>query len=337
MQLSLVLRGRAFNAAVATVVTLLVWSWAYDATRTRGDATGKVIVRAPEGAQIHVEPAAATSVVVRFTGTQGSVRAAQQAIGAGIELTAGSGGVPAVPGEHTLEIARLIAQSPQIERLGISIDSASPPQLRIRVSELATVTARVETDLSDAQVAGDIAVEPQDVSVTIPKEALAAMPELRPVAMVEVSALERGRRHSVDADVSLPRVPARWADAVRISPARVRVAFALRSNVRTATLASVPVQVAAPPAQLARFDIAPAAGFDALRQVSVSGPAEAIAALEDGSARVAAVISLGGEDFAPGTVSRRIGAWIAPPGVTVLRVGDVPASAAEVSVRISPR
>jgi hypothetical protein len=329
------LQGRTFNALVATIVTLLVWSWAYDATRASGDATGKVLVKAPEASALYVEPSAAAPVSVQFSGPRSAIRAAQQVIGAGIELTAGSAGVPAEPGEHTLDVAAALALRPELQ--AVRIDATSPAQIRIRVLELATVTARVASDLADPPVVGQVSIEPEDVSITIPKEALSALPELRPMAVVDTAALERGRRHSVDADVTLWRIPARWADAVRVSPARVRVAFTLRSNVRTATLASVPVQVAAPPAQLSASDAAPASGSETLRQVVVSGPAEAITAIEEGTARVVAVVSLGSDDFAPGTTSRRVAAWIAPPGVTVLRVGEVPAAAVEVSVKVSPR
>ena len=329
------LQGRTFNVLVATIVTLLIWSWAYDATRSTGDATGKVTVRAPAASALHVEPSAATSVSVQFSGPRSAIRAAQQVIGAGIELTAGSAGVPSEPGDHVLDLASVLSLRPELQ--AVRVDATSPAQIRMRVLELATVTARVTTDLADSQVVGQVSIEPEDVSITIPKEALSALPELRPMAVVDTATLERGRRHSVDADVTLWRIPARWADAVRISPARVRVAFTLRSNVRTATLASVPVQVAAPPAQLAAFDTTPAPGSESLRQVVVSGPAEAITALEDGSARVVAVVSLGSDDFVPGTMSRRVAAWISPPGVTVLRVGEAPASAVEVSVKVSPR
>ena len=337
MRISDFLKGRTFNVAVATIVTLLIWSWAYDATRSSGDATGKIVVRAPVASALHIEPAAATTVSVKFSGPRSAIRTAQQVIGAGIELTAGSGEVPATPGEHTLDLPRILALRPELQGLAISVDATSPAQVRFRVLELATVTARVTTDLADTQVVGQVSIEPEDVAITLPKDALSALPELRPIAVVDAAALERGRRHSVDADVTLWRIPARWADAVRISPSRVRVAFTLRSNVRTATLASVPVQVAAPPAQLAAFDAAPAQGSETLRQVVVSGPTEAITAIEDGSARVVAVVSLGSDDFAPGTMSRRVAAWISPPGVTVLRVGEVPASAVEVSVRVAPR
>lgn len=335
MRIADFLQGRMFNALVATVVTLLIWSWAYDATRSSGDATGKLSVRAPAASALFVEPATAMNVTVQFSGPRSAIRAAQQVIGAGVELTAGSAGVPSDPGEHTLDLAAILALRPELQ--AVRVDATSPATIRIRVFELATVTARVATDLADSQVVGQVSIEPEDVSITIPKDALSALPELRPLAVVDTAALERGRRHSVDADVTLWRIPARWADAVRVSPARVRVAFTLRSNVRTATLASVPVQVAAPQAQLATFDAAPASGSEALRQVVVSGPVEAITAIEDGSARVVAVVSLGSDDFVAGTMSRRVAAWIAPPGVTVLRVGEVPASAVDVSVKVSPR
>lgn len=335
MRIADLLQGRMFNALVATVVTLLIWSWAYDATRSSGDATGKMSVRAPAASALFVEPSAATNVTVQLSGPRSAIRAAQQVIGAGVELTAGSAGVPSDPGEHTLDLAAILALRPELQ--AVRVDATSPATIRIRVFELATVAARVATDLADSQVVGQVSIEPEDVSITLPKDALSALPELRPLAVVDTAALERGRRHSVDADVTLWRIPARWAEAVRISPARVRVAFTLRSNVRTATLASVPVQVAAPPAQLAAFDAAPASGSETLRQVVVSGPAEAITAIEDGSARVVAVVSLGSDDFAAGTMSRRVAAWIAPPGVTVLRVGEVPASAVEVSVKVAPR
>lgn len=335
MRITDFLQGRTFNIMVATIVTLLIWSWAYDATRASGDATGKVAAKAPAASALYVEPSAAVSVSVQFSGPRSAIRAAQQVIGAGIELTAGSAGVPAEPGEHVLDLAKLLSLRPELQ--AVRVDATSPAQIRIRVLELATVTARVATDLADSQVVGQVSIEPEDVSITIPKDALSALPELRPMAVVDTAALERGRRHSVDADVTLWRIPARWADAVRISPARVRVAFTLRSNVRSVTLASVPVQVAAPPAQLASFDAAPASGSETLRQVVVSGPAEAITAIEDGSARVVAVVSLGSDDFAPGTTSRRVAAWISPPGVTVLRVGEVPAAAVEVSLKVAPR
>jgi hypothetical protein len=337
MRVAELLKGRFFNVTVTTLVTLLIWNWAYDATRASGDATGKVVVRAPADAALFVEPVASTTVAVKFSGPRSAIRAAQQVIGAGIELTAGVGEVPSDPGEHVIDLPRILALRPELQRLAVSVDATSPAQLRIRVLELTTVTARVNSDLAESQVVGQVSIDPESVSVTLPKEALSALPELRPLAVVDAAPLERGRRHSVDADVTLWRVPARWADAVRISPSKVRVAFTLRSNVRSATLSAVPVQVAAPPAQLAAFDAVPSPGSETLRQVAVSGPAEAITALEEGSARVVAVVSLGSDDFSPGTVSRRVAAWVAPPGVTVLRVGEVPAAAVEVSVKVSPR
>lgn len=337
MRVAELLRGRFFNITVTTIVTALIWNWAYDATRASGDATGKVVVRAAADAALFVEPTASTTVSVKFSGPRSAIRAAQQFIGAGIELTAGVGEVPSDPGEHVIDLPRMLALRPELQRLAISVDATSPALLRIRVLELTTVTARVNSDLAESQVVGQVSIDPENVSVTLPKEALSALPELRPLAVVDAAALERGRRHSVDADVTLWRVPARWADAVKISPSKVRVAFTLRSNVRSATLSAVPVQVAAPPAQLSAFDVVPVPGSETLRQVAVSGPAEAITALEEGSARVVAVVSLGGDDFSPGTVSRRVAAWVAPPGVTVLRVGEVPAAAIEVSVKISPR
>ncbi|MSR18001.1 MAG: YbbR-like domain-containing protein [Phycisphaerales bacterium] len=327
-------RGNAFNIVVATLVTVVLWTFAAEKTRTQAQSSGQVVVQVPAGSLLYVDPPDPFPVNVKLTGSHQSIRKFEAALAGTLVLTPAILGVPNAPGEATVDLQSAIARTPQALEGDIVLESVAPAQLLVRLGELVMVPARVSTNLPLAQIAGEASIDPPEVTVVLPREASDSISELHLDADVSVRNLEAGRRHSIDAELRLPEALNRWRDFVRIAPSRARVVFTLRSNMRNWTIPVVPVQISGPPEDLANYDIRlqPSAGF--LRDVEVSGPADAISQIELGRVAVAALVHLSADDLARRVESVPVALWLLPKGVSVSRVGGSGDTAPLIALKI---
>lgn len=330
-------QARLGGFGLVSLVTVLIWIWAAGETRETRPFQPELSLQATDPSRMLVS-APGFDGRVRFV-AKGSTRALdelQRLVGAGpLPLLAGTGGIPAAEGVSRVQLADAIAALPAIRSIGVEIDAVEPPSIEVRIDLLERRALRVVPEFAGTQTQGDVVIEPDSVFARLPS---AAWREGRdPVARAvfdrrELESLEPGRRYTLDAQVQLPPQLAAVVGGGAVEPATVKVAFTPRSRDRTTTLASVPVQVAGPAEEFTKHRVEVDPGF--LRQVTVSGPAEAIARIEERRERIVAFVHLDSTELALRVPSKRISLWMLPPGVSVLQVGDSEDTLPEIGLRI---
>jgi hypothetical protein len=331
-------QARLSGFGLVSLVTVLIWIWAAGETRVERSFEATISLEAPDPARMQVDatsPSFNGRVGITARGSQRAVRDLQIVVSQRLELLAGSGGIPTTEGISQVSLARAIADLPSVRATGAVIDAVDPASIEIRIDLLERGTLRVVPEFAGTQTQGDVVVEPPIVSARLPA---AAWREGRdPVARAvfdrrDLESLEPGRRYTLDAQVQLPPPLAAIARGAATEPTTVKVTFTPRSRDRTTTLASVPVQVAGPAEEFAKHRVEVDPGF--LRQVVLSGPAEAIARIEERRERIVAFVHLDSTELALRVPSKRISLWLLPPGVRVVQIGDSEESLPEIGLRI---
>lgn len=325
------------TALIATVVTLLIWTWAAEKTREETSITGGVRFAPAEGQALSAEPAAPVTVTLQVRGSRQAIQRAAAILEQGVIFRLGLGGVPAQPGSYSIELSKVFEELPEIRRSDLSVLNARPDTVTVTVGRLVTRTAPIVAEIPLALTTGTITIDPPEASITLPESLAASIPQFRIEAFVDVRNLELGRRLTVDAPLRLPEALASARELARVEPSTVRVSFTLASRDRTAVIPTVPVQIAGPPGDLRNYDVQVEPGSEFLRGVTVSGPSDAIAQIESGRARIAAIVHLGTDDLVRRTLSKPVSMWLLPPGVAVTRIGNASDPAPLVSLRITER
>ncbi|MBM4113069.1 MAG: hypothetical protein FJ253_06800 [Phycisphaerae bacterium] len=328
--------NRISTALIATVVTLLIWTWAAEKTLETQTISGAVRFVPGEGQSLSVEPSQPVPVTIEVKGSRQSIRQAESLLEKGVDLKLGLGGVPAAPGNFNVVLKGAIADLPQIQRSDLVVEAVKPDSVTITIGRLVTRTVKIEAVLPLAQISGAVAIEPAEAQVTLPEALADASPKARLEAFVDVRALEPGR-HTLEVPLRLPEVFQSARGETKVVPERVKVTFRLESRDRTAVLPTVPVQVAGPPVDLRNFEVQIEPGSEFLRSVTVSGPGDAISQIESGKARIAAIVHLGADDLARRINARQVSMWLLPPGVTVTKIGGSNETTPSIPLRITER
>lgn len=332
---------RLLTFVTVTAITALVWIWATNQTRQTTDVTCMLhFVPASSERQI-VLPAESIPIRIQFAGSRSEIeRAVEACNGRTLDLAVGTAGVPGEPGVHEVVLADALALFGAIEKSGASVRAVQPAFASVEVRALVARDATVRPRFGSARLSGDAIVQPATVQLLLPADAADALPTTAAVDAVVppeiLGDLEAGRRHQLDLALTLPPDLAGLAGRVRIDPPRARIAFTLESTERSTVLRQVPVQVAASPVELAERSVRLAPEDEFLREVALSGPEDAIRAIERGDARIIAFVHLSREDFARGTARKEVSTWLLPPGVRVVAVngsGAAPTVALSFSTR----
>lgn len=313
--------NRISTGLIATVVTLLIWTWAAEKTRESQTVTGVVRFITGEGQSLSVDPVGAVPVTVQLKGSRQSIQRVEALLERGAEIKLGLGGVPARPGTFSLEMAKVLAELPDIARSDLSVMDVRPDTVTLSIGRLVTRSVRIEAEIPLAQISGAVIIEPPEAEVTLPESLAESASLARIEAFVDVRSLEPGRRYSIEAPLRLPESLLGARSEIRVAPERAKVTFTLVSRDRTVVIPSVPVQIAGPPGDLRNFEVQIEPGHEFLRNVALSGPGDAISQIESGRARIAAIVHLGADDLARRISSRAVSMWLLPPGVSVTRIG----------------
>lgn len=176
---------------------------------------------------------------------------------------------------------------PTLRDLGITVEDVQPREVAVVVSQL--VTARVEVAFSPqgVEIRPDRKIDPPQVAVTMPavlRERLAGSQDALFVeAVVPRSQLERlpeGEPHTITARLESP--PVLKARHVQLSRQTVDVTFTIASKKQTIKLDKpVPVWLMAPLSELQLYDVALDEQSRVLRDVTITGPRDLMASLND--------------------------------------------------------
>lgn len=330
--------NRLSTALIATVVTLLIWTWAAEKTREDRTITGTIRFVAGAEQALTVDPASPISVTLQVRGSRDAIeRAAALLDKSGADLRLGLGDVPNTPGPHRIKIKNAFAQLDPIERSDLTVISAQPEEVTLSIGRLVTVKVPIEAEIPLAQISGSVSIDPSEASVTLPESIAESMMQTKVEAYVDVKNLDTTGRNTVTVPLRLPEKFSAARSVARIEPATATVSFILVSRDRTAVIPTVPIQIAGPPADLRNYDVQVEPGSDFLRSVTISGPSDAISQLESGRTRIAAVVHLGADDLARKSVTKPVSMWLLPPGVTVTRIGSSNDIAPLIPLRITER
>lgn len=122
---------------LTTLLALLVWVWAEGESLNEERVTTPLKIVQGELMSVEVvDPNWRGSVMVRIHGSTSSLAAARkELLRVPLELQPGLGGMPATPGEHTLDMRAIIREQPTLDRMGVSLVEVEPALLRVRVRD----------------------------------------------------------------------------------------------------------------------------------------------------------------------------------------------------------
>ncbi|MEM7755218.1 MAG: hypothetical protein AAF297_06240 [Planctomycetota bacterium] len=300
------------TAVVVVVVTLLVWAFAEsESLRSqtlpvglRLAAADDRLISAPEGEADG--PGWSGPVSLTIDGSASAIDAFRDAVGRGLEFRLGEE-VPTIEGEGTIDLAVAFARHEAVRTSGVTIADVDPPTLGVRVDRLVEVELPIRVTVSEAQLAGPPTPSRATAAIRLPERLRDALgPEATLTADLSADVLEtlapgrvelvRGVRLAAPGGIELE-------PGVTITPPATDVTISLRSRTASVTLATTPVHVRLPAAELGRWDVR-VVGDTVLRDVTVSGPSEAIERVRSGGLPVVAVVSLTFEDLERGIDSK---------------------------------
>lgn len=330
------------TAVIVASVTLLVWLFA--------EAESLRVLEASTDVTLAVDPASDRTVnfvaqgdgaapqrirvSLELQGSAAAIDAAERVLRRPLLFSATSDGVPQSSGDHALILRDVIRQHPDLRGLAFTVQKCDPAEVRINIDELISRTIPVVLDVPAADLDGVAEVRPPSVQVRGPR---AAMDKLGPQATATlelqegaVNTLARGRKQALAA---LPiRPPQQLAGVLHVSilPSVADVAFTLRTAERTVTIATVPVHLRLAPAELAKWEITIPEPDRFLSDVVLTGPPDAIRAIEEKTVPVIATVSLSFEELERMIVSKEATLSDLPAGVR-------PAAAAGKPIRLTIR
>ncbi len=323
------------SIGLVTAVTLLVWVWAEGESLRRESVTAPIQLTGRSDLVVKAEDAFGGSVLVELEGSNLAVSEASGfLLGSTLELKPGEGAVPAEPGTHTLTLRTVLREHPELRTRGVAITGVEPPRLTITLMRLVTRELPVRVDLpagfADSQ---SVTVRPSTVRVTMPETVAQALPEgAAPFVRVPEAQLHEvlpGARPTITGlTVELPD-ELDGLEHVRVEPARVEVTVAVRSQIDTYEIATVPVWVALPPTQTDRWTVELEDQF--LSNVQVSGPRDLIARVKSGELAIKALVELDTQDLEARIEQKAVKFSMLPTGLTF------PQPAPVVGLRITPR
>lgn len=300
---------------LVTMVTLLIWVWAEAESLSTVEVAPRVELSGlgTNVAPTVIEPGWTGSVRVRVRGSTAAVGAVQTRLASGLRLTPGIGGVPATPGEHTLVVADVLRQHPDLSRLGVNFIDVQPVAMAIRIDELASRVVDVHAVIPGLELAGEPTVIPPQVTVRVSKDAMTMLPAvLSASATPDLNAyvgLVGDGPHTVPARVSVPNLPP-WIGPATLEPSQVQVTFTRRSKIDTLSVPQAPVWVILPPGEAERWNATPT--ITVVDDVSVTGPRELVEQLRAVPEGLRAYAVLSVKDLRPGEVTVPVVFTMAP-------------------------
>lgn len=291
------LRSRLLRTALVIALSIAVWTFAEARSLTLATRTVTLVLTAPAGSTLTAwtEPEMTRRVTVslQLQGSRAALDRAEQRLSEPVELLIGDG-LPASVGREAVSLRDELRDHNVFDRLAVSLVDVTPQTIDVRIDEMIEKAVNVNIVASGADFDSPPIVEPATITVTGPASILNATTVDSLDATVSSSQRGLLRDGSTTEVPGIPvTIPEAWqSELVRVSPTSVKATIALRSTIESHEIPSVPVMVRLSPTQMQQWRvlIAPEDGY--LRDVTVSGPAQAIEAIIAGRQRVVATLQL---------------------------------------------
>ena len=244
------------------------------------------------------------AVTLELEGSRAALDRAGQRLSNPVELLIGDG-LPASAGPASIPLREVLREHSVLDRLAVSLIEVSPQTLNVQIDEVVQRTMNVRVVAPGADLDSPPIADPSTVTVTGPASILDKVSFDTLDATVSPTQRAQLRSGSTTEIPGLAlTIPEEWRNlVVQVNPGTIKATIALRNTIESHEVPSVPVMVRLSPTQMEqwRVRIAPEDGY--LRDVRVSGPAQAIAAIIDGRQRVVATLQLESVELSAGAAS----------------------------------
>lgn len=324
---------RIFNTTrtvvVVTVITVLIWLYAEGENIKPRELLFDLRFVPPQGRQLVVRPSAPVRVRAAFRCANGQFVEVQKLAASPIDVRVNDD--PDRPvAEQTILLRDWFANHSPFASLGVTIDEITTlnqsPTVSVEVERLQTLTLPIappQGSIGAVQLAAASSVEPTTATLLVPaskakafeKASFAAAPDAAALA-----ALDAGVPQTLNAALTLP--PALASFASSISPASARVTVTVRKPIDTLTLTIGPIEISSQGSELAQYQIAVPEDQRLLRDITLTGPSDAIArinAAKERSTLVWATLRLSPDELAKAATREKNEArptLVLPAGVT---------------------
>ena len=300
---------------VVTIVSVLIWIVAEGESLSSERLEVRLALVAGRDTTRVIEPESGVGwtgrVFVVLDGSTAAISRLGDRLREGLRVEPGDPGVPSEPGIHDLDLAEVVRQSAALEGTAVSVRSIEPERLTVVIEELATMEIEVAVALPDEAQASAVVADPRRVRLTYPTSAAdlvaAGVVASARLSADQVSSLSVGTRSTVrDVALALPDGLA-GGRFVRLEPSTVSVIATLDTRNETVTLDTVPVQIQRPAFQAERWVVRVNPEDQLLTGVTVTGPAELIEPIRNGSVAVFATVSLTPDDLDRQVTQKEVG------------------------------
>ncbi len=303
---------------IVTTVAIAIWVVA-EAESVRTETFNPILAIDQTGVGGHMArpdsrlPPARIEVVAE--GSAAALDALGRALGQGVVL-APTRGLRDEPGTYSQDLRSALISLDAVAATGVTIASVEPSSIMVEVAEQESIEVAVELQREGLNLEGDPVINPPRVTITGPKALIDLLNPETSRARVELTQadLDRlipGQSETVNrVEVRLPvEIPAGqfWGTSP-VSPPVVDVTLTLRAQVRTIVIPRVSVLLMVAPVDYNDWDVLVSANSRDLRNVTLTGPSDAIGQYERGERRIDAFVRLNFEDLeagvSAGTITR---------------------------------
>ncbi len=293
------------SAVSISVVTALIWLFAEAQSVSEQVVEVRVTIAAPKESDLIVtfEDAEWTGTVsVRIQGARAALDEAAHQLAAGVVLTVGSESISATPGRQLVELRTALSHNGQLSQAGVTIASAEPKTVEIRVDQLVKIEGVViHPSLPGVQTVGAVTVEPGQATIILPaalRDTLSASgAPIELTATLQRSVFEtlpEGVPQRTEARI-MPPMELMGAPNVRIDPPMATLLFTVRSTTDSYVAPTVPVWPMVPPTDFNAWDVT----IDPmlLHNVLLTGPSDVLDRVRSGEIRVIATVQLSSDEL----------------------------------------
>ncbi|HUU83218.1 MAG TPA: hypothetical protein VM243_06910 [Phycisphaerae bacterium] len=277
--------------AVTVVVTLLIWTTA-DQLLSETDVMEVTVDPLPAmGTSMIVgtDPPGQNRFKMTLTGPKRAMDQVRREGGLNVTIRI-PGDLPS--GSRRIDVKEALADYPEQFR-GLRVESVDPPEINLLVDHPQTVTMPVRVERGDLDYEVPPTVEPQEVRVTISELALRSL-EGRQRVVLDVEDLLRGRPEGLPQRIEGVPLPTRLGGVeVTLEPDTVTVFATLREQVKTGTVAAVPIIVGSSADVFNQYRVETRDGTTLItRAVPVRGPPAVVDRLVNKDIRLTGLIYL---------------------------------------------
>jgi len=265
------------------------------------------------------------SIDVELEGSLASLDQASRELRGRVQLMVGNE-IPSRPGVHDLDLRSIFRDLPALRSHGVSIRSLTFDVARVEVDELISIELPVRVDLpSSVALDGPLRAIPQAATIKGPASVIAELDGRELLAVPEasaISALTPGRLETIPGvalqlpDTIDPSLSLGWAPI--LTPSRVDIRLTIRSLTQNTTIERLPIQVLLAPGEVGRWNVVLNPGSEDLVSIQISGPTDALAAINDGTRIPSAVLSLSFQDLERAITAKQIQILGLPDGVQII-------------------